>query len=73
MMRPWAMRLLELSAAKDDLELPVEFGGGREFEVGAADPEDAVEEDPAEGPLALEGSLTNGFEELPPVPAGRFK
>jgi len=75
MMRPWAvrMRLLELSTATDDSEPPDEFGGEREVEVGAADPEPVVEEGPAEEELALEATLTNGLEELPPVPAGRFK
>ena len=73
MIRPWAMRPRELPAAKDDPGPPVEFGEGREFEVGAADPEGTVEEAPAEEPLAPEASLTNGFAELPPVPAGRFK
>jgi hypothetical protein len=41
--------------------------------VGAADPDPVVEEGPAEEALALEATLTNGLEELPPVPAGKFK
>ena len=41
--------------------------------MGAADPEHVVAEGPAEVALALEATLTNGLEELPPVPAGKFK